>query len=137
MHRGAGAAEGGGGIGGACGKGVSGSIWEESNHIRNHGDGRSEDFGIASSTWNRLCATAVSAVSADGGAFVCHGRVGRAFQRYSMRVTPVYRKTKRTYNDPGHAHFLTCSCYQRWPLLSKDRSRLWVIESLQQLREKF
>src|SRR4051812_26700660 len=69
--------------------------------------------------------------------FVCHGRVGRASSGYSMVVTPVYRKTKRTYNEPGHAHFITCSCYQRWPLLAKDRSRLWVIESLRNLREKF
>ncbi len=28
----------------------------------------------------------------------------------------------RAYNDPGHAHELTCSCHRRYPLLSKDRS---------------
>src|SRR4051812_7218363 len=69
-----------------------------------------------------FCATAVSAV---------HPAIT------VLPVTPLYRKTKHTYNEPGHAHFLTCSCYQRLPLLSRDRSRLWVIESLEHLREKF
>jgi len=46
------------------------------------------------------------------------------------------RKQKVTYNLPGHAHFLTYSCYQRLPLLSRDRSRGWVVEVLQRVRQK-
>ncbi len=40
------------------------------------------------------------------------------------------RKTRRTFNEPGHAHYLTYSCYKGLPLLSKDHSRRWVIESI-------
>src|SRR5262249_8497060 len=46
------------------------------------------------------------------------------------------RKRKVTYNLPGHAHFLTYSCFQRLPLLSADRSRAWVVEALQEARRK-
>ena len=49
---------------------------------------------------------------------------------------PVPRKRKVTYDLPGHAHFLTYSCYRRLALLAKDRSRGWVIEALQEAREK-
>lgn len=47
------------------------------------------------------------------------------------------RKKKKTYDVPGHAHFLTYSCNQRLPLLSKDRSRGWVIETIESARAKF
>ena len=46
------------------------------------------------------------------------------------------RKKVRHYDEPGDAHFLTFSCYRRMPLLSKDRSRIWLIESLQDARQK-
>ena len=46
-----------------------------------------------------------------------------------------HRKKRRAINEPEHAHFLTFSCWKRWPLLSKDRSREWVIEAMAQLRE--
>lgn len=52
-------------------------------------------------------------------------------------MSPLWRKQKVTYNVPGHAHFLTYSCFQGLPLLSKDRSRQWVVDVLQQAREKF
>jgi putative transposase len=32
------------------------------------------------------------------------------------------------FNNPGHAHFLTFSCYQRLPLLADDRWRAWLAE---------
>lgn len=44
---------------------------------------------------------------------------------------------KVTYNIAGHAHFLTYSCFQRLPLLSKDRTRGWVVEVLHDVRAKF
>jgi putative transposase len=40
------------------------------------------------------------------------------------------RKTKRTYNEPGHAHYLTYSCFDRLPLLSAARTCEWVLESI-------
>jgi len=33
------------------------------------------------------------------------------------------RKRVRHFDEAGHAHFLTFSCYRRMPLLCKDRSR--------------
>ncbi|MFZ5832184.1 MAG: REP-associated tyrosine transposase [Planctomycetota bacterium] len=46
------------------------------------------------------------------------------------------RKLVRHYDVQGHAHFLTFSCYGRLPLLGKDRSRRWLVESLEDARQK-
>jgi putative transposase len=51
-------------------------------------------------------------------------------------MKPRIRKRKRTFNEPRHAHFLTFSCYRRLPLLSKDRSRQWFIDALNNARSK-
>lgn len=51
-------------------------------------------------------------------------------------MTRPHRKRKVTYNDPGQAHFVTYSCRQRLPLLSKDRSRQWVVEAIEKSRAK-
>lgn len=50
---------------------------------------------------------------------------------------PVDRKLCRRFNEPGHAHALTFSCFQQRPSLSKDRSRQWFIDALSQARDKF
>ena len=34
--------------------------------------------------------------------------------------TPSYRKRVKHFNESGHAHFLTFSCYQRRPLLTNQ-----------------
>jgi putative transposase len=44
-------------------------------------------------------------------------------------------KTRSAWNEPGHAHFLTYSCYQRLPLLTRDRTRHWIIEALENVRQ--
>ncbi len=46
------------------------------------------------------------------------------------------RKRVRHFNDPGHAHELTFSCYKRLPLLSRDRSRWWLIEAIDRTRAR-
>lgn len=46
------------------------------------------------------------------------------------------RKKVRHYDEPNHAHFLTFSCYRRWPLLSKDRTRWMLVESIEEARAK-
>ena len=38
------------------------------------------------------------------------------------------------YNDPGHAHELTFSCYRRIPFLSKDRTCEWLAEAIDNAR---
>lgn len=45
-------------------------------------------------------------------------------------------KECRRYNDPGHAHELTFSCYRQLPLLSRDRTRGWLVEAIQAARIK-
>jgi putative transposase len=47
-----------------------------------------------------------------------------------------HRKTCKRFNDPGHAHALTFSCFRRQPFLSKHRSRAWFIEALERARDK-
>jgi putative transposase len=45
------------------------------------------------------------------------------------------RKRCRRYDDPGHAHSLTFSCYRRLSLLSKDRTRIWLIDAINEARK--
>ena len=46
------------------------------------------------------------------------------------------RKTRRAWNEPGHAHFLTYSCLHRIKLLNSDRSRGWVVQAMERLRHE-
>jgi putative transposase len=45
-------------------------------------------------------------------------------------------KTCRRDNTPGHAHELTFSCYRGLRLLSRDRTRRWLIEAIDGARHK-
>jgi len=47
-----------------------------------------------------------------------------------------HRKRCKRYDIEGDAHYLTFSCFGRLPLLSRDRSRGWVLQALQLGREK-
>jgi putative transposase len=49
---------------------------------------------------------------------------------------PKPRKRVQHFNEPGHAHFLTFSCFGRMALLSKDRARLWLAEAIDAARAK-
>ncbi len=51
-------------------------------------------------------------------------------------LTALPRKRVRHFDFPGDAHFLTFSCFRRLPLLSKDRTRKWLVESIADAREK-
>jgi putative transposase len=44
------------------------------------------------------------------------------------------RKTRTAWNEPGHAHFVTFSCFQRLPLLARDRTRQWVVRAMEDTR---
>jgi len=48
-----------------------------------------------------------------------------------------HRKTCHRFNDVGHAHALTFSCFRRQPFLSKDRSRQWLAEAVNRGCRKF
>ncbi len=47
-----------------------------------------------------------------------------------------FRKTVTHYDTPGDAHFLTFSFYRRLPLLSKDRTRWWLVDEIARARQK-
>ncbi|TWT99223.1 Transposase IS200 like protein [Botrimarina colliarenosi] len=49
---------------------------------------------------------------------------------------PPHRKTCRRYDNPGDAHFLTFSCFQRRALLNSDRSREWLIDAIRLGQQK-
>ena len=41
---------------------------------------------------------------------------------------------RKSFNIPGHAHYLTFSCYRKRQLLTEDRLCLWLTESLDNAR---
>lgn len=53
-----------------------------------------------------------------------------------MSAKRTFRKMCRRYNDPGHAHELTFSCYKRRPFLTKDRIRNYLAEAIVRAKEK-
>ena len=46
------------------------------------------------------------------------------------------RHRRRSFDHPGHAHELTFSCYHGYELLSRDRSRNWFVDALEEARRK-
>jgi putative transposase len=46
------------------------------------------------------------------------------------------RKRRKVFQDPGHGHYLTYSCANRWPLLTKQRACLWVIHAIEEARQR-
>jgi putative transposase len=53
-----------------------------------------------------------------------------------MPTTAPIRKSRKTWNETGHAHFLTYSCHKRLPLLTRDRSRERVLAALEAIRRE-
>lgn len=47
------------------------------------------------------------------------------------------RRHRRNYNNPGEAHELTWSCYQRFRFLSAERTCDWLKQSIDQARDEF
>ena len=48
----------------------------------------------------------------------------------------IVRKMRCSYNTYGHARELTFSCFRRMPLLSRERTRLWLLEAIDNARAK-
>ena len=53
-----------------------------------------------------------------------------------MRQGRYYRKKCRRYDTEWGIHCLTFSCFGRKPLLDRDRTRSWFVESLDRARER-
>ncbi|HEY6564152.1 MAG TPA: hypothetical protein VIY86_06620 [Pirellulaceae bacterium] len=47
------------------------------------------------------------------------------------------RPHRRNYNEPGHAHELTFSCYHRFQFLKSERTCQWLAEAIDVARAKF
>ena len=47
-----------------------------------------------------------------------------------------HRKRCRRYNEPGHAHELTFSCYRGYAFLTKDRTCEWLAASVREACEE-
>ena len=45
-----------------------------------------------------------------------------------------HRKTRKVYNNPGEAHELTFSCFQRRKFLCKDRTRQFFVKAVESAR---
>ncbi len=52
------------------------------------------------------------------------------------KIKQQLRKTIRHYNIPCYAHFLAFSCYHQFSLLSRTRTRSWLIEAIIKAKEK-
>lgn len=48
----------------------------------------------------------------------------------------LYGMRRRFYNVPGHVHFLTFSCFHKHHLLTSDRVRTWLAQSINAARVK-
>jgi putative transposase len=46
------------------------------------------------------------------------------------------RTKRRTYNEPGHAHELTFSCYRKFPFLRAERTCAWLAEAIETARRE-
>jgi putative transposase len=51
-------------------------------------------------------------------------------------MSGIHRKRCKRYNVPGHAHYLTFSCFHRQPFLTLDPPRRWLTEALVAARSK-
>lgn len=50
-------------------------------------------------------------------------------------MAPVHpRRHRKNFNEPGHAHELTFSCYRRYPFLARERVCRWLINAIDQAR---
>ena len=58
-----------------------------------------------------------------------------ADQTIVMVSTNTHRKTCRRYDEPGHAHFLTFSCFRRQPFFRSRYAPGWFIQTLDEARQ--
>ena len=47
-----------------------------------------------------------------------------------------FQKTRRRYDEAGHARELTFSCYNQYQFLNRDRTRLWFLDELELARQR-
>ncbi len=70
------------------------------------------------------------------GGGVRPGRAGPQERGLRTSMDPKPQKTRRACNEPGDAHLLTYSCFRRLPLLTRNRTRRWVLDALAATRRR-
>jgi len=53
-----------------------------------------------------------------------------------MKLGDRYRKRRKICDQPGHAHYLTFSCFHNQPFLASERACGWLIDAIQTARVK-
>ena len=53
-----------------------------------------------------------------------------------MRTAEGYRKRLRRFDEPGHAHYLTFSCFREQRFLKSERACQWLVEAITETRAK-
>jgi len=51
-------------------------------------------------------------------------------------TTPEIPRHRKNFNEPGHAHELTFSCYRGYPFLGAERCSQWLADAIHQSREQ-
>jgi putative transposase len=59
-----------------------------------------------------------------------------AFVGRSIMAGHSIRRHRKNYNEPGHAHELTFSCYRGFPFLSKERCCGWLADAIMDARRE-
>jgi putative transposase len=49
---------------------------------------------------------------------------------------PPHRKQCKRHDIPGHAHYLTFSCFRRQPFLARERARRWLLDAIRAAKGK-
>lgn len=72
----------------------------------------------------------------------CHGEAGRPVRVFYLQASgragamAEYRKLVKFLDDPGTAHFFTCSCLHRRPFLRSKRACQYLVEAIDSARSK-
>ena len=53
-----------------------------------------------------------------------------------MRTPEGYRKRRKRYDEPGHAHYLTFACFHNQSFLRSPRTCAWLVEAINEARRK-
>jgi putative transposase len=54
-----------------------------------------------------------------------------------MRTSDGYRRLRKRYEEPGHARYLTFSCFRNQAFLGSERARGWLLEAVLEARAKY
>jgi putative transposase len=101
--------------------------------MRCRGGGHSGWHAHAAVAW--ACGVAGAAIPGGMLARLLHGPVPCDIVD-PMRTPDGYRKRLKHFDDPGHAHYLTFSCFRQQRFLKSVRACDWLVEAIGVAREE-